>query len=383
MTERSWTPPQSARPSSSCGHTPSSRSKKVVIGVANQRVIVRQVDLPGAPPTDELSVAGLPGAGLRAHARGARRARLPPLEELTTTLAAGCCRGMLVAASREMVLNAASRPSEGGSHPVTVDLSSFAVLRSLADSDRLGMGSQVEALVDVGAEVTNIVVHQGGAPRFIRILLMGGEDSPTLSPSASAFRGQAEAMKQQLGLGTAGDGMDVQAATRVVEAVGAAFVDEVRGSLDYYLGLRGLGSDLPAGAHRGRCSARAAWPQRLQVTTRVPARGRSTRCHNLAGGPHRALARSRSRSLSPWQQCRWAWPWELQIMSTLTERDTTTLLAGAATGQPAATGDRGSSDASSACRWVWASALLAAVWRRGGSQPALGQRPGRSRPRTS
>ena len=38
------------------------------------------------------------------------------------------------------------------------------------------MGAEVEALVDVGARVTNIVVHQGGAPRFIRILLMGGQD---------------------------------------------------------------------------------------------------------------------------------------------------------------------------------------------------------------
>ena len=38
------------------------------------------------------------------------------------------------------------------------------------------MGAEVEALVDIGARVTNIVVHQGGVPRFIRILLMGGQD---------------------------------------------------------------------------------------------------------------------------------------------------------------------------------------------------------------
>ena len=68
------------------------------------------------------------------------------------------------------------RRAEGRPHRrPSVDLSSFAVLRSLA-ADNLGMGGEVEALVDVGARVTNIVVHQGGAPRFVRILLMGGQD---------------------------------------------------------------------------------------------------------------------------------------------------------------------------------------------------------------
>src|SRR3712207_7953658 len=33
-----------------------------------------------------------------------------------------------------------------------------------------------EALVDVGARVTNMVVHDSGVLRFVRILLMGGED---------------------------------------------------------------------------------------------------------------------------------------------------------------------------------------------------------------
>ena len=75
-TARSSTPSPWARPSSSCGSTRSSRSKKVVIGVANQKVIVRQVDLPWLPDDELQAVAGLPGPGLRPHARRARRARL-------------------------------------------------------------------------------------------------------------------------------------------------------------------------------------------------------------------------------------------------------------------------------------------------------------------
>ncbi len=53
-------------------------SKKVVIGVANQKVIVRQVDLPWMPADELKKSLALPGPGLRADAGGAGRARLPP-----------------------------------------------------------------------------------------------------------------------------------------------------------------------------------------------------------------------------------------------------------------------------------------------------------------
>ena len=35
---------------------------------------------------------------------------------------------------------------------------------------------QQHGLIDIGARVTNIVVHSAGVPRFVRILLMGGQD---------------------------------------------------------------------------------------------------------------------------------------------------------------------------------------------------------------
>ena len=73
-------------------------------------------------------------------------------------------------------MNAVHAVQKAGLTVTTVDLSSFAVLRSLAATDNLRIGSEVEALVDVGARVSNIVVHQGGVPRFVRILLMGGQD---------------------------------------------------------------------------------------------------------------------------------------------------------------------------------------------------------------
>lgn len=245
-------------------------SKKVVLGVANQKVIVRQVDLPWMP-VDELKKSlafqvqdfvpmPVEQAVLDFH----------PLEELATENGSRVLRGLLVAASRDMVHSSLEAVQKAGLSPVMVDLTPFAVIRSLADADHLGMGARVEALVDVGARVTNIVVHEGGVPRFVRILLLGGQDvTDAVAERMGVPQDQAESIKQQLGLGVAGDGMDVQAAQRVVEAVTASFVDEVRGSLDYYLASSGS-APISRLVLTGGGARLGGLAQRLQVTTRVP-----------------------------------------------------------------------------------------------------------------
>ena len=193
-----------------------------------------------------------------------------PLEELVERQRDQVLRGLLVAASRDMVNASLEAVQKAGLSPVMVDLTSFAVVRSLADADHLGMGASVEALVDVGARVTNIVVHQGGVPRFVRILMMGGQDvTDAVAERLGVPQEQAEAMKQQIGAGAAPAGTDTAAASRVVEAVSATFVDEVRGSLDYYLASSGstpisrLGNP-PAAA----CRRRAGSSSRPRTSTR-------------------------------------------------------------------------------------------------------------------
>ena len=244
-------------------------SKKVVIGVANQKVIVRQVDLPWMP-ADELKKS------LAFHVQDfvpmpVEQAVLDfhPLEELGEG-GERVLRGLLVAASRDMVHSSLQAVKLAGLSALMVDLTPFAVVRSLSDADHLGMGSQVEALVDVGARVTNIVLHQGGVPRFVRILLMGGQDiTDAIAERMGVPQAQAEAMKQQLGIGLPVEGMDNQAAARVVEAVGSAFVDEIRGSLDYYLASSGS-APISRLVLTGGGARLTGLVQRLEVTTRVP-----------------------------------------------------------------------------------------------------------------
>lgn len=183
------------------------KGRKVVLGVANQNVVVRQVDLPWAPP-----------AQLRASLPGQLQQLAPDLIPMPSEAAVAdvhvvtesadeagnrTLHGLLVAASRDMVRSTVGTAEAAGLRPVAVDLSAFALIRALAwpspsypvvptqtrvpEGDRHSAElpavmtgpppAEVEAIVDVGAAVTNVVVHRSGVPLFVRILLRRGHDT--------------------------------------------------------------------------------------------------------------------------------------------------------------------------------------------------------------
>ncbi len=244
-------------------------SKKVVIGVANQRVVVRQVELPWMPIDELRSSLAFQVADMVPMPVDQALLDIQPLEEFESENGTRFIRALLVAAARETVMGNIAAVQGGGLEPVMVDLTSFAVIRALATPDHLGMGAPVEALVDVGARVTNIVVHEGGVPRFVRILLSGGQDlTDAVAERMGVPTHQAEALKQELGLSPQVNS-DLQPAARVVDAAAAGFVDEVRGSLDYYMASSGLP---PVSRVRltGGGSRLAGLAERLQAATRLP-----------------------------------------------------------------------------------------------------------------
>ncbi len=219
------------------------RTKRVVVGVSNQKVVVRQVDLPWLP-ADEFRKSltyqvqdyipmPVDQAILDFH----------PLDEFVNDSGGRMLRVLLVAASRDMVNSTVAAVQKAGLSPVMIDLTPFALLRGLAQLDELGLsGAQGEALVDVGASITNIVVHQGGVPRFVRILLMGGDDiTEAVAERMGVPVAEAESIKQQTGMAEEPAAVDAESpfAARIIETSGASFVEEVRGSLDYYLAQPG------------------------------------------------------------------------------------------------------------------------------------------------
>jgi type IV pilus assembly protein PilM len=245
-------------------------TKKVTVGVANQKVVVRQVDLPWMPlaelrtslPFQVQDVIPIPvdQAILDVH----------PLEEVTSDSGARLQRVLLVAAAREMIDGTMAAVTGAGLQPTIIDLTPFAVLRSLAQPDYLGLADHAEALVDVGASVTNIIVHQGGVPRFVRILLLGGNDiTEAVAERMGVPVEQAESVKQQMGMPEDVVSAGAHPASRVLEAAGSGWVEEVRGSLDYYMAQTGAAriSRIVLSGGAGQLRGLAS---RLSLATRLP-----------------------------------------------------------------------------------------------------------------
>lgn len=244
-------------------------SRKVVVGVANQKVVVRQVDLPWLP-LSELRTS-LPFQVQDYIPMPVEQAILDvhPLEEYAGENGHRMLRVLLVAAARDMVDNAVLAVQRAGLEPTMVDLTSFAVLRALHSASAIG-SVDAEALVDVGANVTNIVVHQGGVPRFVRILLMGGADiTDAVAERLGVPADQAESVKQATGMASAAAVADPHPAARAIEQTAGAFVEEVRGSLDYYLAQAGA-ARIDKVVLSGGGSRLGGLVDRLSAATRLP-----------------------------------------------------------------------------------------------------------------
>jgi type IV pilus assembly protein PilM len=243
-------------------------TKRVVVGVANQKVVVRQVDLPWLPPKElraslpfhvpDYIPMPLDNAVLDYH----------PLEEFTDENGVRMIRVLLVAAARDMVDSLLQALAVAQLQPSMVDLTSFAVLRSHVPASA-GLSVTAEALVDVGASVTNIVIHQGGVPRFVRVLLMGGGDiTAAVAESLDVPEDEAEAVKQTAGFAPAVVPAQ-EPAQRAIEATGSAFVEEIRGTLNYYAAQPGA-PRIDRVVLSGGGSLLVGLDERLSAATRLP-----------------------------------------------------------------------------------------------------------------
>jgi type IV pilus assembly protein PilM len=238
-------------------------AKRVWLGVANQRVVVRQVDLPWMEEKE-----------LRESLRFQVQEYIPiPVEEaeldvnvvdeFQTEEGDRMQRLLLVAGHRDMIVAAVDAATQAGLKPIGVDLNPFAVLRSMGDHASFEANNEV--LIDVGAGVTNIVVHSGGTPTFVRILVMGGDDiTEALVSGLSTSREEAEAAKRQAIVGSNAD-----MAARIVTDHAESFVDEIRGSLDYFQAQTGSAA-LSRVVLTGGGAALAGLADRLAEALRLP-----------------------------------------------------------------------------------------------------------------
>ena len=193
-----------------------------------------------------------------------------PLEQVTAEGGSRTLRGLLVAAARETVLANVRCAERAGLSVTGVDLASFAVLRAMGRQTALEV--ETEALIDIGARVTNIVVHSAGMPRFVRILLMGGQDvTDAVADRLGVTMEHAEGLKQQYAHAGPG-GEELATVVQTVTTIAQDFVDEIRGSLDYY-GASNPGAPVERIVLSGGGSRLDGLVERLQTSTRLPVVG--------------------------------------------------------------------------------------------------------------
>lgn len=168
--------------------------KSVHVGVANRRVIVRVIDLPAMSRED------LAGA-IRFQAQEHIPIPLAEavldyevLEEIENAEGEKFQRILVVAAERATIEPLLAAVRDARLELGSLELNAYPLVRCFGDHS-----AAPEAIIDIGAGVTNIVVHREGKIRFTRILPTFGGDEFTqaVSSSLGIERDEAETLKRR------------------------------------------------------------------------------------------------------------------------------------------------------------------------------------------
>ncbi len=197
--------------------------KRVILGIANQQVLVRDITIPDLDPQQRA----------KALPFQAREIVALPIDQVVLDFCqlgepdpqTNMVRGLLLATPREPILGAVTAVERAGLKVGRVDLSSFGSLRAIADETLA-----VEAIVDLGAHLTTIVIHDRGVPKLVRTLARGGQEiTAQLADRMGVGEQEAEVAKRQSGL--VGDGSEF---TRMLIEAMRPLVAELRTSVQYF-----------------------------------------------------------------------------------------------------------------------------------------------------
>jgi len=153
------------------------KSKQVYLGVGNQRVIVREVVLPWLPEKELRDTLAFQVQEFIPMATDEAVLDFDPLGELDRG-GRRMQRILLVAAHKAMINALVDAALAAKLDPIGIDLTPFAVIRAVGTGEE-GLdldASGDEAIIDIGAQITSICVHDRGITRFVRMLPSGGRD---------------------------------------------------------------------------------------------------------------------------------------------------------------------------------------------------------------
>ncbi|HEY6566232.1 MAG TPA: type IV pilus assembly protein PilM [Actinomycetota bacterium] len=244
------------------------KGRRVYMGVGNQRVVVREIALPYLPEKELRASLGFQVQEFIPMSVDEAVIDFDPLGEFEQD-DRRMLRMLLVAAQRTMVDALVAAVSAAKLEPLGLDLVPFAIVRSVGSGDG-GMDLEDEgdeAVIDIGAHVTNIVVHASGTTRFVRILPSGGRDvtiaiaralgvddeiaeqlkrgeevDPAVLRASAAAAETSDEATDDVPDQSAGPqrpdlppgSLDLSRVREIAMQRAASFVDEIRSSLEFY-----------------------------------------------------------------------------------------------------------------------------------------------------
>lgn len=214
-------------------------TKQVVFGLANTGVLVRQIDLDWDVEADfrkslkyqvaDYLTMDVEEAILDYHTLAEYEVADPAGEPLRKK------QILIVAANKEMVGAFVEAFRKAGLRPTKADIVPFALIR--AANPQPASAETAEVAVDMGLDVTSVIIHQGGQPRFVR--MVSGQGGRALNSELCKAFGwseeDAERSKIQLGLTAPGAGAQPHPAQQIINHVVSAWINEIRNSVDFYL----------------------------------------------------------------------------------------------------------------------------------------------------
>ena len=247
--------------------------KRVRLGIANQRVVVRTLELPLIEDSDELDAA------IRFRAQDA--IPMPLDEAILDHRVIGRRDGpegnrmmdvLAVAARRDMVLSLLQAMRSAGLQPAGIDLSAFGMIRAL---DRAGnLAAEVGDMPPITTlychlgDITNLAVARGGECVFTRVSPFGMESiAVRLASREGISTDEARESLMEVGLEEELDLFDEEAevdvAREVLEEGATKLVEELRMSMDFYGAQEGV-TPVDRVAICGSGSTIPGLPERIQ-----------------------------------------------------------------------------------------------------------------------
>jgi type IV pilus assembly protein PilM len=225
-------------------------NRKVRLGIANQRLVVRTMRLPAIESPDELDAA----VRFSAQEQIAMPLEEAVIEHRVVGGVPASAEGpaqidvIVVAARRDMILASLTPLRDAGLEPVGVDLSAFGMIRVLGDGsveaspgDDVSTTRPATLYCHVG-DSTNLAVARGRSCLFTRVSPIGLEDiGAGLASSTGLSAEHAGMWLHHVGLGRPTEGIEGDPATvartrSALQHGAASLVDELRLSLDFYGG---------------------------------------------------------------------------------------------------------------------------------------------------